>query len=550
MSSSQSGFSRRQFLRALMGMGGMAALNPRFFIGDARAALPVFNDYKALVYIHLNGGNDSTNMLVPLGSALGTGYDTYAGIRGGLAVSQTELDLSTVAGGVDLNNGKLGYGAANPYHVDGTQQTAYLKGVYSLKSKGIDLGVNAMMPELAQLITDNKASIVANIGPLIRPVTRSQIKGKTAELPKFLFAHDHQSAAIKTARPEQIGATGWSGRIADDWIGVNQSSPMGLNVSFTQNDLMLVGDTTRPLLLNSGSLHTYNMMDPTGNGDHQDRRALFKALAGISGSSSSGAVNFSADKTFSNADPFHRLYSSMLSETMDTFDFLKDVWAQPMSFSRTGSYGEPLFDPVSHTDLGFDSKAWTDLFSQLWAATKVIKLGASGALGPGYHRQVIVINMGWWDNHNKQAREHPKTLRLLSMGLWKFQQALEELGLQNNVITTTISEFGRTMSNNGDGTDHGWGAHHIVMGGDGLNHPGHLNGGKLLGELPDMRLGGVDDYDEKGRIIPTVAQSQVNAALCRWFGVDDVLMQKVFPNLGNFRTGNALDSAFLQNLFV
>lgn len=550
MSKSQSGMSRRQFLQALLGMGGMAALGPDFFMRNANAAVPGFSDYKAMVYIHLMGGNDSQNMFVPIGNALGSGYDTYAGIRGDLAVNNTELDLSTVAGGVDLNNGKLGFGKDNPYYVDGTTPNAYKKGVYSLKSKGIDLGVNGMMPELAQLITDNKASVVANIGTLVRPVTRSEIQNKTAQLPLFLFAHDHQSTIIKTGTASDINATGWAGRIADDWSGVNQNSPLGLNISFTTNDRLLIGNTTKPFLVKPSAIPVYTGMDSGGGYDQQDRRALFKALAGVGNSSTSGAVNFGSDKTFISADPFHRLYNNMLSGTMDAFDLLKEAWSQPLSFTRTGSYGEPLFDQVNSGSMGFVSSAWTDFFSQLWGATKMIQLGSSGALGPGYHRQVFVIRMGWWDNHAKQVQDHPKTLRLLSMGLWKFQQALEELGLQNNVTTCTMAEFGRTVSTNGDGTDHGWGAHHIVMGGDGQNSAGNLRGGQLVGNLPDLRLGGADDYDQKGRLIPTIAQEQLNAAVCRWFGVDDALMPTLFPNIENFKTSSALDSAYLNQLFV
>ena len=93
------------------------------------------------------------------------------------------------------------------------------------------------------------------------------------------------------------------------------------------------------------------------------------------------------------------------------------------------------------------------------------------------------------------------------------------------------------MSNNGDGTDHAWGGHHIVMGGDGNNTSGNLNGGQSLGTVPNVTLGGNDDYSDKGRIIPTTSQDQLNAAICQWFGVPTTDIETtLFPNLTNFST--------------
>ena len=150
--------SRRDFLKGVAGLGTLGALGSigqLAFTRNAIADAPAFSDYKALVCIFLYGGNDSFNMLVP-----GLTHATYSSLRGSLSVGNTDLGLATIAGGTDLNNGNLGLGSLNPYHVDLTQETAYTKGVYPLTdSNGIDLGVNGVMPELAQLITDNKANL-------------------------------------------------------------------------------------------------------------------------------------------------------------------------------------------------------------------------------------------------------------------------------------------------------------------------------------------------------------------------------------------------------
>ena len=114
--------------------------------------------------------------------------------------------------------------------------------------------------------------------------------------------------------------------------------------------------------------------------------------------------------------------------------------------------------------------------------------------------------------------------------------ALEEKGLANNVTTFTMCDFGRTLTNNGDGTDHAWGANHIVMGGDGNNTSGNLEGGQLFGTLPNLAPGGDGDYSRnKGRIIPTTSQDQLSASICQWFGVPTTDIETtLFPNLTNF----------------
>ncbi|MEW8384578.1 MAG: DUF1501 domain-containing protein, partial [Candidatus Thiodiazotropha taylori] len=108
----------------------------------------------------------------------------------------------------------------------------------------------------------------------------------------------------------------------------------------------------------------------------------------------------------------------------------------------------------------------------------------------------------------------------------------------------TMSDFGRTLSFNGDGTDHAWGSHQLVMGGYGNGNSGTLRGGQMIGELPEMLLSGNDDYSNKGRMIPTLSQDQVNAPLTQWFGVDQSLISDLFPNIRNFQTGAGIETAF------
>lgn len=207
-----------------------------------------------------------------------------------------------------------------------------------------------------------------------------------------------------------------------------------------------------------------------------------------------------------------------------------------------------MFGIPTAYDLGFSNEIGGGLISQLESVAKMIHLSASGAFdGTPFNRQVFLVSLGGFDTHAEQSTKHPLLLRELSLGLWKFQQAIEELGYANQVNTFTMSDFGRTMSNNGDGTDHAWGSSQLLMSGNGSESSGVLRGGQMFGELPDVTLSGESDHGDKGRIIPTTSQDQLNATLCNWFGVDESALRSIFPNLENFANDDG--SLFLPGMF-
>ncbi|MEW8587379.1 MAG: DUF1501 domain-containing protein, partial [Candidatus Thiodiazotropha sp.] len=277
-------------------------------------------------------------------------------------------------------------------------------------------------------------------------------------------------------------------------------------------------------------------------------RGLFLALAGAQGST--GRLDFNAANTPTTSDYFKLLYNRLLQKSVSIFDFLESSWrTTQIDFAASDSYGRELFSIPTHQQLGFAKNINGVLINQLASVAKMIHMGASGTLGPGYNRQIFLVQLGGFDTHARQAEDHPLLLRELSLALWKFQSAMEELGYAQQVTTFTMSDFGRTLTNNGDGTDHAWASNQLVMGGVGDRSAGRLDGGKLFGTLPDLRLGGADDHGDKGRYIPTTAQDQVNAAITRWFGVDDSLMRSLFPNLANFQSGADFDSSYID-LFV
>ena len=538
---------RRDFLKTLLAgsaTGALGSLGQLALMQQASAAAPEFGDYKALVCVFMYGGNDSFNMMIPTGSDSKTGYSAYAAGRGELSIANNPLNLAA---------GNLGAGAANPYYSNGLSGEAYLKGHYPLAgSNGFELGVNGVMPELARLIQGNKASVLANIGNLVQPVTKSQVMNETANLPLFLFAHNHQQRALQTGQGDNLDDIGWAGKIADNWAGINNGSPLGLNISYAGNDRMLIGKSSSPIVASAGELPEIYDMQKGAYESHDDRRSLFKALAGLSNDSSTGYVSFDASRTHKNTDPFESLFSSASTKSQDVFDLLSTAWSEHSSnYTSTDSYGNELFSVPSAAELGFSESLKGGFIKQLESVAKMIDMGVKDTFRSGrYNRQIFMVSLGSFDTHSDQVSQHPLLLRELSLGLSKFQTAMEELGHSQKVTSFTMSDFGRTLGNNGDGTDHAWGAHHLVMGGDGSTSDGAFKGGQMLGDLPDVRIEGDDDYSDKGRIIPTTAQDQLNATLCRWFGVDDALMPTLFPNLQNFETVSGdVDSAYLDGLF-
>jgi uncharacterized protein (DUF1501 family) len=542
---------RRDFIKALASIGGMGALGaagqlalPRY----AAAAAPEFSDYKALVCIFLYGGNDAFNMLVPIGDDPNKGYSPYARTRGRLAVKDVDLDLGRVTtNNNNLNNGVLGTGRENPYNHNHNHATAYLKGHYPLSSKGINLGVNAVMPELAQLFMDNRVMILGNTGTLVEPVTKNMIRDGEAALPLFLFAHNHQQRELQTGQANNLNDIGWAGKIADAWNDVNQSNPLGLNFSYAGNDHFMIGHTSTPITFKAGSPPEISYL--IGEQEmRRERYALFSALAGVQGSTDQ--LSFDASNTVTTNDPFKDLYNRKLRNSVSTFEELNKNWhSVEMNYTSTGPYGEELFEVPSQQQLGFSNSIDGQLIRQLESVAKMIHLGASGHLGSNYNRQIFFVRLTGFDNHSYQAPDHPRLLRELSLSLWKFQKAMEELGHADKVTSFTMSDFGRTLTYNGDGTDHGWGSHQLVMGGYGSGNPNTLDGGKLQGVLPDLTISGDDDYSDKGRLIPKLAQDQVNAALVDWFGADQSMIRTLFPNLSNFQTTDELTSAY-AHLFV
>lgn len=345
------------------------------------------------------------------------------------------------------------------------------------------LGVPDYMTPIAELFHNQQLAWINNVGPLEARVTKSEIKAKTASLPPQLFSHNDQQKLWERADNNLTGLSGWAGRIADFLSDVNPTSPIPLNISLAGNNVLQTGETKPSYGITADGADMFGGLDPRHNWNDK-RIAVFDKLIALDNHKIGGAYR----------DIFNRARANALvvNQSLESIPRL------------TTTFNDNRFEDELHM------------------VTKMISARESLSM----QRQVFFVGLGGWDTHDRQNEAHPELLTQLSNGLNSLNQALVELGVNDKVTTFTMSEFGRTLTSNGDGTDHGWGGHQMVMG-------GAVNGGQLYGQMPSLDLNSEDDYGD-GRIIPTTASEQYSATLAKWFGLSDAEIALVFPHLSRF----------------
>lgn len=354
------------------------------------------------------------------------------------------------------------------------------------------------MPKTRGLYNQGKTALIGNVGALYQPVTKAQILNDTAVLPPDLYSHSHQQEIWQTGLSPAVGVShsGWGGRMADLLMDANSNTDIPPTFTLNGSNLWQMGDLTEPLAVNPWSgvsnFEYYNENWSTA------RRATWEQMLALSRS--------------------HILASQLASTTTDIknrLDALRSAW---------------LNSPTLLTP--YDTN--NDLAQQLHAAAKLISIRET----LGMKRQIFFVAMGGFDTHGDQLNTHAARLGKLDSALDSFYKMTQELGVENTVTTFTASEFGRSLTTNGDGTDHAWGSHALAMG-------GAVAGGQIIGQLPAYVLNGPDDAEDDGRFIPTIATDQYGATLAKWMGVDDTDLNDIFPHLNNFSTK---DLGFLSNI--
>ncbi|RZI56255.1 MAG: DUF1501 domain-containing protein [Rubrivivax sp.] len=348
---------------------------------------------------------------------------------------------------------------------------------------GRQMALAPTMNRLKPVFDAGRLGVMLNIGPLMQPTTLAQYKAANVPLPPKLFSHNDQSSLWQSSRPE--GATsGWGGRLADQFLSSNGNATFScINVS------------GNAVFMSGGQAVQYQM-------------------------SAGGAVaiNGANKSLFGSAACAEALRGMITGERQHWMEQeLNRVTAR--SVNAQGTITTALSTATLQTPFETNGNG---LASQLQTVARLI--GARASLG--VQRQVYFVSIGGFDLHDNLMSQQPVLLGNVASAMASFDAALVELGVAQNVTTFTASDFGRTLSSNGDGSDHGWGSHHLVMG-------GAVKGGRFYGTAPTVAVSGPDDVGQ-GRLLPTTSVDQLAATLALWMGVPATDLPGILPGIVNF----------------
>ena len=491
--------NRRDFIRraacAAVGTVAMTSAIRDLRFMNAAVAQSNISDYKALVCIFLQGGDDSNNLIIPTST---TDYNNYTYWRKPV-LAQPLSSLQNLVSPVTSQN-----------YVD---------------SAGHSYGFHPACPELAQLFGGGKLAVMLNVGTLIHPVSRAQYLTNTAKMPPQLFSHADQVSQWQTSLPDQPPTTGWAGRCADLLNSVQPGAPISLCVSLGGANTLEVGNiVSQYSVSSSGAI----------------------SLAGVSGARLAALTNLLGLQYLNMQS---QAYAGVAAHSINTGTLLNNAITNT---APTNYWSTPFPSTITTPNNG--GSFGSALAPQLKMIARLIEAGSRKAASGGFgmNRQIFFCQVGGYDLHYNQTNysslnpngvmtgAHANLLAELSQSMFAFQKSMEQLGLANKVTTFTSSDFSRTFLPNTNGTDHGWGSHQLIMGGTGVVggvQTGSVNGGQTFGKFPTLVVNGPDDTNT-GRWIPTTATDQYFAAIASWFGVSPANLPTVFPNLGRFTPSN------------
>ena len=399
-------------------------------------------DYKAMVCIMLEGGNDSYNMLVPTNQ---TAYNTYAEVRSNLAIPQADL----------------------------------------LQLNGTEYGLHPSLGGMQSLFNNGDLSFISNVGTLIEPVTKDEVWNNDTRLPLGLFSHSDQTRQWQTGLPHERSSIGWGGRIADLIGDQNGNQNVSMNLSLNGGNVFQTGTSSVPYTLdrNNGAI-------------------------GITG--------------YNNDWLFNELRSKGVDNMLDAHyqDLFKKSYIDVVKVSKqAGDEISAALENLPELNTAFsDNELSTSLnmVAKMMAARDTLDV----------KRQIFFVSYGGWDHHDEVINAQYEMYGVLGNAMAEFNAAMQELNLNDCVTTFSLSEFGRTLTSNGNGSDHGWGGNVFVMGGP-------VNGGRIFGNYPDIALD--SDLEIGGGVyIPTTSCDEYFSELALWLGVSPSSLLDIFPNIGNF----------------
>jgi uncharacterized protein (DUF1501 family) len=362
-----------------------------------------------------------------------------------------------------------------------------LLAINPLTSDGADYGLHPSMAGIQNLFEQGRAAFVNNIGPLVEPTSKTEYLNKSVLLPPQLFSHNDQQDQWHSLKGATVGNTGWAGRIADLLRDRVAGQQLATNVSLHGSVLYQSAEETVAYVMGSNGPIPFTPFSNSGDPDdlfYQQRLAFERVLE--------ASYDTVYERAFAEIQRRAVATVDLVSAALDRAPVLNTVFPQ------------------------------TQLGNQLLTVARMIAVRDELQM----ERQIFFVEKGGFDSHDDQLLNQPGLLADVSDSMAAFYSALVEIGMANSVTTFTQSDFARTLTSNGDGTDHAWGGIQMVVG-------DAINGREMYGVYPSLALGSDDDVGG-GRMIPTTSADQYAATLARWFGVDETDIATVAPNIGNF----------------
>ena len=493
--------TRRDFLGqascAAVGSLGLLStlLNLRMANSAAAQGLPVGEDYRALVCLFFAGGMDSYNLLVPSATS-GTPCSNYVTTRGGVYDAVTNSDGLALPSSAIL---PLAAHASDPFGF----------GVHPRCANDADRS------GITSLYGQGRLAFIANVGTLAERLTKTTYTNSTGKRPSGLYSHADQVRQWHTSVATDSRTIGWAGRAADLLHAGNTDARVSMNISIS------------------------------GNNTWQTGRSIFNYNISTSGSS------LPSDYNSPYATPVVKNTDRGVARTSGIDNMLQQEYQNLLDHTFTQNFRDSIEASASFRDAFNDTTLATTFPGD---ATYVYPAGLTSATDPartlgqqfkaivrtmkarkilGLRRQTFFLNYGGWDHHDEVINSMDRMVDVVNRCVAAYWAALGEIGLQNNVTLYTASDFARTLTSNGAGSDHAWGGNAFALG-------GAVNGGRVYGNYPDLALNSNAIVTSRGATLPTVSVDEYFAEFALWLGVSPGQLDSVLPRIRNFYTPSAL----------
>ncbi len=493
---------RRRFLKVMAAAAGTPMMGS--LMQAAYAAGP-FNDYKALVCVFLFGGNDSQNMIIPLGAE----YAGYAAGRGNLAIPS--VSAIPVSAGL----------------------------------AGRSFGFHPSMTGLANIFnTDRKLAAIPNAGVLLQPTTLAQYRANVNNPPQ-LFSHSDMQSHWQTGRADYPALTGWGGRLGDLIESANGNSQVSVSITAAGQNLLQKGDNAVSYAVSGWNNNKSTIVR---------RLRAYRDWDNYSASRPNPQAAFESQLNLLRGNVLEDQWGDMGARALSTSEFVNgvlynlDATGNPIK-DASGNVSEKFaISPAPPTT--FVNSSGTTQANRLAGQLRSVANLIAARNSLGVKRQIFFVSLGGFDNHGDQFKNsnnattpilsglHADLLKQLDQALTWFYNWTVSQGIANNVTSFTMSDFGRTLTSNGAGSDHGWGGHYFALGG--AVNGGTFYGGTAAGsEFPAVALNGPSDVGQ-GRLLPVTSVEEYGATFARWMGATTGELSTVFPNLPRYARTNGM----------